>query len=244
MARIFITGSADGLGFLAARRLLALGHEVLLHVRNAARAQELRNKLTAPIQLVTGDLSDMEQTIELANAVNKAGSFDVIIHNAGVYQVNQQTILHVNTIAPYILTCLIQPPQRLIYLCSNMHLQGRLHSAQFEAATNQLTYSDSKFHMVLLAKAIARKWPAVFSNAVDPGWVPTKMGGSGAPDNLDKGYETQVWLATSMEPNACVSGKYFYHRVERKAHPLTEATDLQEQLLQLCEKYSGVKFPG
>ncbi|MCG7859416.1 SDR family NAD(P)-dependent oxidoreductase, partial [Flavihumibacter sediminis] len=110
MARIFITGSADGLGFLAARRLLALGHEVLFHARNAARAQKLRNKLTGPIELVTGDLSDMEQTIALANAVNKAGRFNVHIHNAGVYQANPRTILHVNTIAPYILTCLIHPP--------------------------------------------------------------------------------------------------------------------------------------
>jgi len=244
MARIFITGSADGLGFLAARRLLALGHEVLFHARNAARARELRNKLTGPIELVTGDLSDMEQTIALVNAVNKAGRFNVHIHNAGVYQANPRTILHVNTIAPYILTCLIHPPQRLIYLSSNMHLQGRFHSAQFEASPNQLTYSDSKFHMVLLAKAIARKWPAVFSNAVDPGWVPTKMGGSGAPDNLEKGYDTQVWLATSSEPNACVSGKYFHHLLERQAHPLTEATDLQEQFLELYKNYSGVKFLG
>ena len=70
--------------------------------------------------------------------------------------------------------------------------------------------------MVLLAKAIARKWHGVYANAVNPGWVPTKMGGAGAPDDLQKGAETQSWLAISNDPEALVSGRYFFHRKEKE----------------------------
>ena len=67
-------------------------------------------------------------------------------------------------------------------------------------------YSDSKLYVTALAFAVARRWPDVLSNAVDPGWVPTKMGGPGAPDDLEKGYLTQTWLAVSDEAAATVSG--------------------------------------
>ena len=77
---------------------------------------------------------------------------------------------------------------------------------------NSVTYSDSKLHDVILSMAVARKWPEVFSNALDPGWVPTKMGGAGAPDNLEEGFLTQAWLAVSNDKEAKVTGQYFYHR--------------------------------
>src|SRR5581483_3108166 len=110
------------------------------------------------------------------------GALDAVIHNAGVYQVPAKEIFAVNTLAPYILTCLIQKPKRLIYLSSGMHLQGHFKPDHFTTDRSRITYSDSKLHVLLLCKAVARKWPDVYANAVDPGWVPTKMGGRGAPD--------------------------------------------------------------
>src|SRR3954465_14128651 len=50
--------------------------------------------------------------------------------------------------------------------------------------------------------AVARLWPDVYGNAVDPGWVPTRMGGSGAPDDLRLGHLTQEWLGTPGGPPA------------------------------------------
>ena len=75
----------------------------------------------------------------------------------------------------------------------------------------QQAYPDTKLHDVLLAFAVARLWPDVLSNALEPGWVPTKMGGPGAPDDIDAAHRTQVWLAVSNDPNATVTGEYFYH---------------------------------
>lgn len=244
MARIFITGSSDGLGSMAAKLLADQGHKVVLHARNAERGRQALEKVPEAENVLIGDLSSIEETKKLAEEVNALGHFDAIIHNAGVYQVSNRLIFAVNTLAPYLLTCLIQRPERLIYLSSGMHLQGDPGLKNFSHDTGRYDYSDSKLHVVILSMAVARKWPDVYSNAVNPGWVPTKMGGKSAPDNLEKGAETQAWLTVSNDKEAKVSGRYFYHM--REKHFLPEAGEplVQEKFLALCEEISGISFPA
>ncbi len=242
MARIFITGSADGLGLLAAKSLVGEGHKVVLHARNAERGREAFKAVPGAETVFTGDLSSMEETRKLAEEANASGAFDAVIHNAGVYQVSSKIIFAVNTLAPYILTCLIQRPKRLIYLSSGMHLQGRPNLESFSLDTGKISYSDSKLHVVMLSNAVARLWPDVYSNAVDPGWVPTKMGGKSAPDDLQKGYETQAWLAASDDEKAKVSGRYFHHKKERPYNRAADDVKSQERFLELCEKITGIAF--
>lgn len=184
MGKIFITGSADGLGQLAAKELISQGHHVVLHARNESRGKEALAKSPGAETVLTADLSNIEQTIQLADKVNSLGRFDAIIHNAGVYNAPGKVLFTVNTIAPYLLTCLIQKPQRLIYLSSGMHEGGSSNLDQIQNEPNSITYSDTKLHVLLLCKAIARRWPDVYANTLNPGWVPTKMGGKGAPDSL------------------------------------------------------------
>ena len=242
MARIFITGSADGLGLLAAKVLVSQGHKVVLHARNPERGHEAMKKVPGAETVFTGDLSTIDDTRKLGEAVNASGAFDVVIHNAGVYQAPSKTIFAVNTLAPYILTCLIQKPKRLIYLSSGLHLSGRANFDEFNPDKNQISYSDSKLHVLILTMAVARKWADVFSNAIDPGWVPTKMGGKGAPDDLQKGYETQVWLATSEDEKAKVSGRYFHHQKERTYNSAADDVILQDKFLQRCQDITGIAF--
>ena len=186
--------------------LVSQGHDVVLHARSSQRAQQALSKVTGAKNVLIGDLSSMDETKALAGQVNALGKFDAVIHNAGVYRVPGEIIVAVNTLAPYILTCLIQRPKRLIYLSSGMHSNGKLNLESLANNTNRISYSDSKLQVVTLAMAVARKWPDVYSNSVDPGWVATKMGGRGAPDNLEKGFETQAWLAASEDEDAKVSG--------------------------------------
>ncbi|HEX7334051.1 MAG TPA: SDR family NAD(P)-dependent oxidoreductase, partial [Pyrinomonadaceae bacterium] len=223
MAKIFITGSADGLGQLAAKALIAQGHQVVLHARNETRAQQAMDQSPGAEGVVTADLAISDDTKELAAKVNALGTFDAIIHNAGVYHDSAQQIFAVNTLAPYILTCLINRPERLIYLSSGMHMQGHFRPESFKGQ-GSISYSDSKLHVLMLTKAVARHWPDVYSNAVDPGWVPTKMGGEDATDDLKKGYETQVWLSTSNDAEARVSGNYFHY--QKATHNNPEADDV------------------
>jgi len=242
MARIFITGSADGLGQLSAKALIKQGHKLVLHARNAERAQEAIKKNPEAESVLTGDLSNMQETIQLAHQANESGAFDAVIHNAGVYQVPGKQIYAVNTIAPYILTCLIKKPKRLIYLSSGMHQGGRLNLESLKSGS--ISYSDSKLHVLLLCKAVARKWPTVYANAVDPGWVPTRMGGSGAPDDLQKGYETQVWLAVSKDEKVKVSGRYFFHQQERKYNTEADDVEVPAKFLSVCREITGISFPA
>lgn len=243
MARIFITGSADGLGQLVANALIQQGHKVVLHARNAERGRDAIKKNPEAESVLVADLSSIGETKKLANEVNGLGTFDTVIHNAGVWQASAKEIFAVNTIAPYVLTCLIQKPKRLIYLSSGMHAGGRSKLDAFKTNISRITYSDSKLHVLMLCKAVARKWPDVYSNAINPGWVPTKMGGRGAPDDLQKGYETQVWLAASNDEKAKVSGHYFFHQKERHHNPEADDVQLQDRFLRLCEEITGVAFP-
>jgi NAD(P)-dependent dehydrogenase (short-subunit alcohol dehydrogenase family) len=257
VSRVFITGSADGLGRMAAQLLVAQGHRVVLHARNAPRARDAMRGVPGAERAVTGDLASLEETKALATEVNALGVFDAIIHNAAIgYQERARgstpeglpRVLAINTVAPYVLTALVHKPQRLVYLGSGMHRQGDATLRDLEWATRpwngSQAYSDSKLHDVILAFAIARLWPMVLSNAVDPGWVPTKMGGRGAPDDLAQGAETQAWLAVSDEPAARVTGEYFFHERPRKAHPAARDVGVQNTLLARCAELSGVKLPA
>jgi NAD(P)-dependent dehydrogenase (short-subunit alcohol dehydrogenase family) len=242
MAKIFITGSSDGLGLLAAQSLMMQGHQVVLHARNQERKSAVLLKLNAAHEVVVGDLSSVDETKKLAEDLNSLGPFDVVIHNAGVYQVAPKTILAVNTLAPYLLTCSMAKASRLIYLSSGMHHQGRFNLRDFDKGVMETSYSNSKLHVVMLANAVARRWKNVLSNSIDPGWVPTKMGGAGAPDDLKKGYETQVWLATSDEKNAMVTGQYFFHGKQAPFNAMAADVSKQEELLKACEQLTGIAF--
>lgn len=247
MARIFITGSADGLGRLTARTLLEDGHEVIVHARSDARLAVAQNLLGSAASGVVGDLSEPEQTRDVAAQVNRHGPIDAVIHNAGVY--TGPHLFEVNVVAPYLLTALITRPRRLIYLSSGMHrggpavLPGKGPGGRGPGGQPQrTTYSDSKLYVTALSAAVARLWPEVLSNAVDPGWVPTKMGGPGAPDDLRLGHLTQEWLATSNDPEALTSGGYWHHQHRCEAHPAVYDQAFQDTLLNHLANVTGQRI--
>src|ERR1700704_3086597 len=230
MSKVLITGSSDGLGLMAAKRLIAAGHEVVLHARNQRRSRDAQTAAPRARGVVVGDLASIAETRGLADQANRSGPFDAIIHNAGVGDRERRIetvdglehIFAINVLAPYLLTALIKQPKRLVYLSSGMHGGGNpdLSDLQWKRRrwNGSHAYSDSKLFDAVLAFAMARHWPRVLSNAVNPGWVATKMGGRGAPDNLDLGSETQAWLAVGEDSAAMASGAYFYHKRRQDPH--------------------------
>ena len=252
--RVFITGSTDGLGRDAARTLIDEGHQVVLHARSMQRASALADLAPRAAGVAIGDLASATETRALADQVNKIGRMDAVTHNAGIYREPNRgptpeghaKVLAVNVLAPYMLTQLIERPDRLIHLSSSMHYGGGASLRDVDWTerrwnTNQ-AYSDSKLFITALAIALAKRWPKVLSNAVDPGWVPTKMGGAGAPDDLEEGHRTQTWLAVSDEAAAKVSGAYWHHRKPRK--PAADAVDtaFQDRLIAKLAELTGVKL--
>jgi NAD(P)-dependent dehydrogenase (short-subunit alcohol dehydrogenase family) len=256
MARIFITGSADGLGRMAGELLIEQGHRVVLHARSQARADETKRNVPEAEAVVIGDLGTITQTRKVADQVNALGAFDAVIHNAAVGYKEPKRIetedglshvLAINTIAPYILTAQIAKPKRLVYLSSMLHQNGdpTLEDLAWKARAwdGEQAYSDTKLHDVLLAFGIARRWPGVLSNALEPGWVQTKMGGTEATDDLDEAHRTQVWLAASDQPEALVTGEYFYHLRKKGTLPAAHNLAMQDRLLAICERLSGIALP-
>jgi NAD(P)-dependent dehydrogenase (short-subunit alcohol dehydrogenase family) len=253
--KVFVTGSTDGLGFAAARSLLNDGHEVVLHARTSERAAALAELRPRAAGVVIGDLRSAKETESVAQQVNAVGRMDAVIHNAGIYQTRGRdatpeghaSILAVNTLAPFILTARLQRPGRLIFVSSSEHRAGSgpLRDLDWTARPFDASraYGESKLYVVALAFALARRWPDVLSNAVDPGWVRTRMGGPAAPVDIETGQRTQAWLAVSDAEEVRVSGKY-WHQLQQQ-QPAREALDIafQDSLIDELSGLTGLSIP-
>jgi len=256
MAKVFISGSSTGLGLKTARLLVEQGHEVVLHGRTAARSADARRELTQALDVVTGDLSTVRGAREIADQVNRLGRFDAVIHNAGIgyrepkrveTQDGVPEVFATNVLASFVLTALIERPARLVYLSSGMHHDAVANLEDLAWTrrrwSGSTAYAESKLYDVVLAFAAARLWPDVFANALEPGWVPTRMGGPGAPDDMDQAHRTQAWLAVSNDAAARVTGEYFFHLRRSTPNPQTRDTGLQDRLIEACERISSVRWP-
>jgi NAD(P)-dependent dehydrogenase (short-subunit alcohol dehydrogenase family) len=256
MARVLVTGSADGLGLMAAQLLIADGHEVTLHARSEQRAAAALASAPGAQAALAGDLASIAEVRALAASANRSGRFDAVIHNAavGYREPRLETVdglehtFAINVLAPYLLTALLERPRRVVYLSSGMHrgADGDTGDLQWRRRSwnGSQAYADSKLWDAVLAFAVARLWPDVASNAVEPGWVATKMGGPGAPDDLTLGAVTQAWLAVSEEPAALESGRYLYHQRPRETNPAVVDEQVQERLLEACAALTATALPA
>jgi NAD(P)-dependent dehydrogenase (short-subunit alcohol dehydrogenase family) len=257
MARVFVTGSADGLGLMAAQSLIEQGHKVVLHARNDARAEVARKAAPGAQGVIVGDLSTLAEMKKVAEKANDSGRFDAVIHNAALGDKEPRRVetadgfpqvFAVNSLAPFVLTALIERPKRLVYVSSQLHLNGdpSLKDVLWKERkwSGARAYGDSKLYDVLLAFAVARRWPDVYSNAVHPGWVATKMGGPSATDDLSEGHTTQVWLAVGEDEGARVSGEYFFHKKKSKVLEAARDEKTQDRFVRICEELSQVKMPA
>lgn len=252
MKKVFITGSSQGLGNIAGRLLLELGHDVIFHARSEKTAVETKEQLKKDVPFVIGDVSTLAGMRAVANQVEKFGKLDAVIHNVGVYGEGSEimteddirTMFAVNVLTPYVLSCLMKRPERLIYVSSGMHLSGKLNFNDLQWKKHQWdptqAYCDSKLHVMMLTKWFARNWGDTLVNAIHPGWVPTRMGGAGAPDDLIKGADTQVWLSVSNEKEALVTGQYFFHKKQVPYNTLADSNESQEKLVSYLNDISGI----
>ncbi|MET8176661.1 SDR family NAD(P)-dependent oxidoreductase [Streptomyces clavifer] len=241
MSRVLVTGSADGLGRATADTLLAQGHDVMVHARNQERAEDLFALADRGARVVVGDFTQRDAVRRIAAELNDAEPLDAVIHNAGVWR--GPAVMPVNIIAPYLLTALLHGPRRLVYLSSSSHFGGRPVFDRVDwQGESAGSYDDSKLYVTALMAAVARLRPGVLSNAVDPGWVPTRMGGPGAPDDLELGHRTQEWLASSDDPQALSTGGYWYHRERTQPHRSVHDEAFQERLLQRLAEETGTSL--
>ena len=267
MTTIFITGSNDGLGRDAARRLVESGHTVVGHARSREKADRLRQELPGLADVLVADLSSAGQVRRLADEANDAfGTFDAVILNAGVgfrerrrveTEDGHAHVLAINVLAPYLLTAWMHRPGRFVYLTSGMQQGGSTDLSDLDwkrrSWNGMQAYSDSKLFDATLAAAVARRWAGVVSTSVSPGWVETKMGGAGAPDDLDAASLTQAWLAVTDDEAALRSGAMFYHQEPilrpggggtRALHSAVQNEAFQDDLLAALAELTGTELPA
>jgi NAD(P)-dependent dehydrogenase (short-subunit alcohol dehydrogenase family) len=242
---------------MAGRLLLAQGHQVTFHARNNERAASLRRAVPGEEPtVVIGDLASLDQTRSVAEQANRLGLHDAVIHNAGIgserpvretSEDGHELTFAVNVLAAYVLTALVDRPPRLVYLSSGLHRGAtpRLDDVEWTERRwdGRAAYSDTKLFDTVLAFGIARRWPDVAVNAVEPGWVATKMGGPDAPDDLAAAPVTQCWLAVSDDREATTTSGYWYHGQRRQADPAASDRRFQDELIDRCASLSGVALP-
>ncbi len=252
MAIFCLTGSSDGIGLATARLLLAEGHRVLVHARNADRGAPVIDALEGDVRLVTGDLARMDDVRELAVQVAEHGPLDALVHNAGVWVRDEvapmtpdgfETTFAVNVLAPHLLTALLakQITGRLVWLGSGMAGSGRPKpSALGGERSPRQAYADSKACNVALAMAWGRRLPAVASAAFDPGWVRTKLASSGAPGNVPDAADALAFCCTTADLAAAPYWK------DRAPHPVPgrlRDVGLQDAIAEACDKLAGLPSP-
>ena len=256
MGTILVTGSVDGIGQRTAAQLVARGYQVVLHARNEDRAAVAKAALPAAAGIAVGDLRSIEETTALARSLATFGRLDAVVHNAGIARLDApereltgdglESTFQVNVLAPYLLTALLPRPGRLVFVSSAMAADGvaDLTDLRYDVRpwNGVEAYASSKLLDLALAVAVARRWPGTLSNAVDPGWVRTRMGGDAAPTSPDDAARTQVRLAVGAEPDALASGRYVS---ERDWRPTPSRIDpLGDELLDHCAEITGVDLPG
>ncbi|WP_203653360.1 SDR family NAD(P)-dependent oxidoreductase [Demequina activiva] len=262
MAKVLITGSAQGIGAETARRLVALGHEVVVHGRDRGRADAALEQVPGASAAVVGSYDSLASVRELASAANAAGPFDVVIHNAGLGPHEperrdtvdglEQTV-QVNAVAPYLLTCLMPLSTRMVYVGSDAHRQGTVDLADLHWRERSwgegywagiAPYSDSKLLFQMWVFELAALHPERAINVVHPGWVQTAMGGPQATLPVDEGADTPVWMATSEDPIALGSGQFVHRRAVEDVHPATRDAGLRAAVVEHFRELTGEALPA
>jgi NAD(P)-dependent dehydrogenase (short-subunit alcohol dehydrogenase family) len=255
--RILITGSSDGLGLLTAKLLSSQSHQVTIHARNALRASDALAACPAAATCVIGDLSTIAGIKAFAKEADKHGPYDVVMHNAGLYlgpfrrtEDGLPSLVAVNTLAPYMLACLMDKPKRLVFVSSQLHQNGNagleditwVQRGEAKWQNGAQAYADSKLHNIMFAFALNRHY-GIPTASVDPGWVKTKMGGPDAMDDLDAAVQTFGMVCTG---EGGVKGKetgHWYQGREREYREEARDVGVQERLWGILEGVTGVKVP-
>ena len=232
MKTIFITGSTDGIGKMAAIKLAKEGHKILLHGRNEEKLQKSVSEVKElsgnnNIRGFVADFSDFSSIENLVAEISEEiASIDVLINNAGIYKSPVETTQDgldirfvVNYLAPYLFTnglvSLLKKGDspRVINLSSAAQAPVSLKALEGnETLSMQEAYAQSKLALTMWSFNFAETYPEITTIAVNPGsLLNTKMvketfGHHWSP--ADKGASILYEIASS-EKYKNSSGKYY-----------------------------------
>jgi NAD(P)-dependent dehydrogenase (short-subunit alcohol dehydrogenase family) len=213
MSNILITGANKGLGREAARRLLALGHDVWIGARDPGRGREAAEALGA--RYVAIDVTDDESVAHAAAEIAAAtgGTLDVLVNNAGiagrsadvaditasdveaVYAVN--VFGAVRTFHAFLPLLRRAPAGVVVNVSSGLGSHAVTSDpARIESAFQHPAYTSSKAALNMLTAQWAAALPGLRINSVDPGYTATEFNRYSGPQTVEEGTDAIVSMAT------------------------------------------------
>lgn len=212
MTTTLITGANKGLGFEAARRLLAEGHDVWVAARDYARGRAAAEKLGA--RFVQLDVTDDASVSTAARTVEAETGLDVLINNAGISGglavrvadltvADIQRVYDTNTFGAvrvsqaFIPLLQHSPAPVIVNVSSGLgSLTVTNQSERTESTIIALAYCSSKSALNMLTNQYAKAYPEIRINAVDPGYTATDLNNHSGPQTVQEGTDAIVAMAT------------------------------------------------
>ena len=222
MTTTFITGANKGLGYESARRLIELGHTVIVGARDPERGRTAADALGA--RFVQIDVTDDASVRAAADDVAAhEGHVDVLINNAGitgpqapagdltgpdaelVFSTNVFSI--VRTTGAFLSLLRKAEHPTVVNVTSGLGSFAATHDPdRIESTVVAPLYNSSKSAVTMLTTQYAKGIPEVRFNAVDPGYTATDLNGHSGPQSITEGTDAIVQLATE-DPSAG-TGRY------------------------------------
>jgi NAD(P)-dependent dehydrogenase (short-subunit alcohol dehydrogenase family) len=268
---ILLTGATDGIGLETAKRLVALGHQVLLHGRSASKLKSLAKDFdNTNVETYRCNLSNLKDIPAFAEQIKgKHDKIDVIINNAGVFSTpNPRTDegldvrYAVNTLAPYLITKQLSPlldaNSRVINVSSAAQASVNLNSLKGDLPlddNHHAAYAQSKLAITMWSCQMAQNTNGPTVVSINPAsLLGSKMvqEAFGIPGkDLGIGADILVRAALSDEfKKGNANGKYYDNDNARFANPHCNAMDMKKcqavvtAMEDVLEKLGFLTFPA
>ena len=265
---VLVTGSTDGVGRYVAASLAAAGARVLIHGRDAARAdtliEEIRRAGSAEPIFYQADLSSLAEVRKLADAVTADHNrLDVFISNAGIGSQNEgparqtsrdgyELRFAVNYLSGFLLAHLLLPllkaaaPSRIVNVASlGQHPIDFGDVMLTKGYSGSRAYAQSKLAQIMFTIDLAEalEGTGITVNALHPAtYMNTTMvraGGIAPISTVEQGGEAILHLAQGDDV-AGKSGLFFNGMRKARADPQAYDAAARNRLRALSLELTGL----